>query len=214
MTIRVMSKLAGIPVEIMEIKINANPNICNSINIDEVSRRITSNYPSPRDITGDPRVREYRRTLWSFKIDPTKTRPSPEALLRRLVRGKGFPLVNCAVDMVNLASMEYIVCIGLYDRRKLPSKHIILKTSSGSQTFYLLGGNERILPVGVPIVVSGDIVIHQYPSRDSRLTSVDYSSEYLVAIAYGHLGDDPEYLKESLNRFKELIDMCGCLKEL
>ncbi len=35
-------------------------------------------------------------------LDPTKTRPSNEALLRRVRRGDAFPRVNALVDAVNL----------------------------------------------------------------------------------------------------------------
>ncbi|MCE4606623.1 MAG: hypothetical protein F7B59_04730 [Desulfurococcales archaeon] len=214
MTIRIENKLTQIPVEALELEITSNSEYCDAVNIEEEASRITSKYSSPEEITGDPRVREYRRTLWSYRIDPTKTRPSPEALLRRLVRGKSFPRVNCAVDMVNLASIEYITCIGLYDRRKLPLTDLKLGLSTGHEVFYPLGGSEKRLPQGQPIMVSGKIVIHLYPSRDSRLFAVDKSSRSLVAIAYGYKGDETTYLRDSLKRFEELLSLCGCLKEL
>ena len=44
----------------------------------------------------------YRR----FGVDPTKTRPSSEALLRRVRKGDPFPRVNSAVDVCNWCSVE------------------------------------------------------------------------------------------------------------
>ena len=38
-------------------------------------------------------------------VDPTKTRPASEALLRRVLQGKGLPRIHPAVDVCNLASL-------------------------------------------------------------------------------------------------------------
>jgi DNA/RNA-binding domain of Phe-tRNA-synthetase-like protein len=61
-------------------------------------------------------VREmYRRV----GLDPTKNRPSNEALLRRVRRGDPFPRVNALVDAVNLCSLEWQLPYGVYDRAAL-----------------------------------------------------------------------------------------------
>ncbi len=61
-------------------------------------------------------VREmYRR----IGLDPTKTRPSNEALLRRVRRGDPFPRVNSLVDAVNLCSLQCQWPYGVYDRAAL-----------------------------------------------------------------------------------------------
>jgi DNA/RNA-binding domain of Phe-tRNA-synthetase-like protein len=48
-------------------------------------------------------------------IDPTRTRPSSEALLRRVRRGEPLPRVNTAVDVCNWCSLEVQLPYGLYD---------------------------------------------------------------------------------------------------
>ncbi len=48
-------------------------------------------------------------------IDPTKTRPSSEALLRRVQRGDPLPRVNSLVDIINWCSVETALPFGLYD---------------------------------------------------------------------------------------------------
>ncbi len=48
-------------------------------------------------------------------IDPTKTRPSSEALLRRVRRGDPLPRVNGLVDIINWCSAETQISFGLYD---------------------------------------------------------------------------------------------------
>ncbi len=48
-------------------------------------------------------------------IDPTRTRPSNEALLRRVRRGDALPRVNSLVDVCNWCSVELQLPYGLYD---------------------------------------------------------------------------------------------------
>ena len=52
-------------------------------------------------------------------IDPTRTRPSSEALLRRIRRGDGLPRVNGLVDIINWCSAETQIAFGLYDLARL-----------------------------------------------------------------------------------------------
>ena len=52
-------------------------------------------------------------------IDPTKTRPSNEALLRRVRKGQPLPRVNSLVDVINWCSVEFQLPYGLYDRRQI-----------------------------------------------------------------------------------------------
>src|SRR5688572_33470611 len=48
-------------------------------------------------------------------IDPTKRRPSSEALLRRVRKGEGLPRINSLVDVCNWCSLEFQLPYGLYD---------------------------------------------------------------------------------------------------
>ncbi|MGI8672404.1 MAG: B3/B4 domain-containing protein [Luteitalea sp.] len=52
-------------------------------------------------------------------IDPTRTRPSSEALLRHIRRGDGLPRVNGLVDIINWCSAETQIAFGLYDLARL-----------------------------------------------------------------------------------------------
>ena len=66
----------------------------------------------PGAIPGLAAARELYR---SFGMDPTHTRPSSEALLRRVLQGKGLPRILNAVDLCNLCAVRSLLPIGLYD---------------------------------------------------------------------------------------------------
>jgi DNA/RNA-binding domain of Phe-tRNA-synthetase-like protein len=60
---------------------------------------------------GGPARALYRR----LGQDPTRHRPSSEALLRRVRRGQALPRVNSLVDVANVMSLRLQVPVGLYD---------------------------------------------------------------------------------------------------
>ena len=65
---------------------------------------------------GAPAPIDAARALYrAFGIDPTRTRPSSEALLRRVRRGEPLPRINTAVDVCNWCSVEVQLPYGLYD---------------------------------------------------------------------------------------------------
>ncbi len=68
------------------------------------------------DIPGASAARELYKALG---IDPTKTRPSSEALARRILKGDPFPRINSIVDALNLSSVKHQLPFGLYDLDKV-----------------------------------------------------------------------------------------------
>jgi DNA/RNA-binding domain of Phe-tRNA-synthetase-like protein len=52
-------------------------------------------------------------------LDPTKTRPSSEALLRRVRKGDTLPRINSMVDVCNWCSLEFQLPYGLYDAAQI-----------------------------------------------------------------------------------------------
>ncbi|MFI5178737.1 MAG: B3/4 domain-containing protein [Vicinamibacterales bacterium] len=70
--------------------------------------------PEAADVTAAVRTM-YKRV----GIDPTKTRPSSEALLRRVRKGDELPRINSLVDIINWCSLESQLPFGLYDADRI-----------------------------------------------------------------------------------------------
>jgi DNA/RNA-binding domain of Phe-tRNA-synthetase-like protein len=67
-----------------------------------------------------PAMTDLVRTMYKkVGLDPTKTRPSSEALLRRIRRGDPFPRINGVVDVINWTSVETQLSFGVYDLDKI-----------------------------------------------------------------------------------------------
>jgi DNA/RNA-binding domain of Phe-tRNA-synthetase-like protein len=153
-------------------------------------------------------VRAYREFFWRIGIDPTKTRPSSEALVRRILRGS-FPRINPVVDAGNIASAYTMVPIGIYDLDycKLP---LILRLSKGDEIFRPIGGSEEKLEKDIPILVdSKNTVMHIYPHRDSIETMIRDSTCRILIIGAGVDRVDRNLVKKAAELVVSLLTKIG-----
>src|SRR5258708_21568110 len=60
----------------------------------------------PRGVLESPQIVAARAAYKALGKDPARYRGSAEALLRRVVAGKGLPQINSVVDVINLVSVE------------------------------------------------------------------------------------------------------------
>ncbi len=67
------------------------------------------------DISKIEAIQHGRKAYKSFGKDPARYRLSAEALLRRIVSGKGIYKINNIVDLLNLVSVKSGISIGGYD---------------------------------------------------------------------------------------------------
>ena len=62
-----------------------------------------------------PGLAPARQLYRAFGLDPTRTRPSSEALLRRVCRGKPVPRISGPVDLCNLLSLRFLLPLNTTD---------------------------------------------------------------------------------------------------
>jgi DNA/RNA-binding domain of Phe-tRNA-synthetase-like protein len=156
----------------------------------------------------DPVVRAYRDFYWRIGVDPTKTRPSSEALVRRALRGR-WPRINPVVDAGNIASARHMVPIGIYDAdRFTPPLRITL--ARGGEEFEPIGGRAEAVRAGVPILVDAKgTVMHLYPHRDSRRTMVTESTREVLVLAAGVPGVEAGRLRAAVEEVARLLGLLG-----
>lgn len=82
--------------------------------LDEALLRAEATLREP-DAARDAATSRTRAMYRRVGLDPTRTRPSSEALLRRLRKGERLPSINNLVDVINWCSVESQVPFGLYD---------------------------------------------------------------------------------------------------
>jgi len=147
---------------------------------DQVTGRLTARFAGkqPADIPG---VAETRAMFHRLDIDPTKTRPSSEALLRRVLQGKGLPEVNGAVDVCNLCSLEHQLPLGLYDRDRV--KGAIMVRVGGDDEGYPGIRKQRVNLLG-RLLLADDAGPFGAPTSDSVRTSVTPQTRHLLVVVF------------------------------
>src|SRR5262245_4649636 len=133
---------------------------------------------TPGEIEG---LQPARRLYRAFGIDPTSTRPSSEALLRRVLKGGAFPEVNAAVDAGNLCSMSFLLPIGLYDRNRVRGAIALRRGRAGEG--YAGIRKEWVNVEGRPTLVDEEGPFGN-PTSDSARTSVDGKTSSLLMIVF------------------------------
>ena len=114
-------------------------------------------------------------------IDPTKTRPSSEALLRRVRKGDALPRINSAVDIVNWCSLEFQLPYGLYDAAKIVGAVTMRRGLDGEK---YAGIRKDDVNVGGRITVADAIGPFGNPTSDSARTMVTPETTELLVVIY------------------------------
>jgi len=133
----------------------------------------------------EPNVRAYRDYYWRQGIDPTKKRPSSEALSRRVLQGKALPRINKIVDIYNLVSAEHRIAIGGYSGPALTdlggNNLINFRPSKAGEEFLGIGMKEAIQLTGrEQVLASGGTVFALFPYRDAWQTRIRGDDEFAV----------------------------------
>lgn len=139
---------------------------------------------SPAEIADLAPARELYRT---FGIDPTKTRPSSEKLLRRVLKEKPLPRISNAVDLGNLLALRFLLPIGLYDASRIEGE-VRLRPGSVGEAYEGIAGQDVHLG-GRPVLADPRGAFGN-PTADSKRTAVSTStrSVWLTVFAPASFG--------------------------
>ena len=124
----------------------------------------------------------YRR----FGLDPTKTRPSSEALLRRALRGQRFPRINSLVDVANVMSLLAQAPVGLYDLDRVEGP-LTLRVGADGEGYEGIGKDH--VNVAGRLVVADAFGACGNPTSDSLRTMITTATEHAAWIWFLPVGD-------------------------
>ncbi|MEY4635967.1 MAG: hypothetical protein RJA55_1765 [Acidobacteriota bacterium] len=114
-------------------------------------------------------------------LDPTKTRPSNEALLRRVRKGDTMPRINSLVDIVNWCSLEFQLPYGLYDRSKIAGA-VTMRLGAASESY--AGIRKDDVNVGGRITMADAAGAFGNPTSDSARTMVTTATTAALVVVY------------------------------
>ncbi|MGW8192683.1 MAG: B3/B4 domain-containing protein [Desulforhopalus sp.] len=107
------------------------------------------------DIRKIPEIAAYRDAFTTLGYNPNKFMCSIEALVKRILKGGKFPLINTVVDLGNAISLKYILPIGAHDI-KASGNDIEIRFSTPEDTFIPFGATEpEIMDTGELVYARG-----------------------------------------------------------
>ncbi len=148
--------------------------------IEALSDRLRATHAGlePSQIEG---LRPARELYWRVGVDPTKLRPSSEALLRRVLRGKDLPRINSLVDLNNLCSLDYLLPIGLHDLDRVADAMLLRKGGPG-EGYEAIG--KGLYSVEGRITAADALGPCGSPTSDSQRTMITLATRRCLMIIY------------------------------
>jgi DNA/RNA-binding domain of Phe-tRNA-synthetase-like protein len=156
--------------------------------------------PEPRVLLESAKILATRAGYKALGKDPARYRGSAEALLRRIVSGKGFPQINSVVDVINLVSVESRLPVGLYDLAHIKGD-IVFRAGRAGETYKGIGKYDLNLE-GLPVFCD-EHGPHGSPTSDSERTMVTTATQNVAAILVSFGG--AEGLESSCQRMSALL---------
>jgi DNA/RNA-binding domain of Phe-tRNA-synthetase-like protein len=149
------------------------------------------------------------RTMYKrVGLDPTKTRPSSEALLRRVRKGDSLPRINSMVDVCNWCSLEFQLPYGLYDAGHIDGD-VELRIGRSGESYP--GIRKDAVNVDGRIALSDRLGPFGNPTSDSARTMVTTATTQAMLVVFAprelarHRLDD--VLDDTASR---MMEFTGC----
>ena len=165
-------------------------------------------FPEPRAVLESPQILATRAGYKALGKDPARYRGSAEALLRRIIAGKGLPQINAVVDIINLVSVESRLPIGLYDLAHV-SGDIVFRAGRAGETYKGIGKYDLNLE-GLP-VFSDARGPHGSPTSDSERTMVTSDTKHVLALIISFGGRDG--LERWMQRMVQLFQQYAAARD-
>jgi DNA/RNA-binding domain of Phe-tRNA-synthetase-like protein len=148
------------------------------------------------------------RTLYkALGLDPTKTRPSNEALLRRALKGEALYRINTLVDALNLCSLRYQLPFGLYDLDRIEPSVRLRRGAAGEAYEGIRKGSVHV--EGRPVLVDSRGPFGN-PTSDSARTMITLETRRALVVTYAPTGYTTARLGEVVDGTgAALIRFCG-----
>lgn len=122
------------------------------------------------------------RTMYKrVGLDPTRTRPSSEALLRRVRKGESLPRINTMVDVCNWCSLEFQLPYGLYDAHHIVGD-VVLRLGRPAESYPGIRKDE--VHVADRIVLADDVGPFGNPTSDSARTMVTTATTAALLVVF------------------------------
>ena len=160
-------------------------------------------------IKEQPQIAATRRMYTVCGKDPSRYRPSAEALMRRIVKGNDLYQINTMVDLVNLVSMRYGYSIGGFDADKVEGD-VVAGIGREGEPYNGIGRGPLNI-AGLPVLrdaVSG----FGTPTSDEERTAMSLETSHFLMVVNAY--DGPALLPELFDYTRQLLEKYADAKDI
>ncbi|MBU5440106.1 hypothetical protein KQI42_19105 [Tissierella sp. MSJ-40] len=174
---------------------------------EDVIDKLSQKY-SIEEITKNPHIISTRQAYKALGKSPQQYRNAAEAMLRRIIKGKGLYHVNNIVDINNLISITSGYSIGSYDTKKLKG-NIELRRAE-SRLHYDGIGKDNINIEHLPTLYD-ELGAFGNPTSDSKRAMIQSGEKDIISVIYAFDGDEElDFWMEEFSSY--LKDYYGVIK--
>ncbi|OZM58028.1 hypothetical protein CIB95_00150 [Lottiidibacillus patelloidae] len=159
----------------------------------ELETKAISEYPS---------LMEWRTIFKQVGTDPSKYRPSSEALYRRVKKGNSIITDNSAIDINNFFSLQYAIPFGIYNK-DIIQEPVILSIGGEDSQYDALNG--RLVNMGGKLVSSDAVGPFGSPIVDSKRTMITTDTTRALQIIYFTPSISNEHATEMLRAVEKMF---------
>lgn len=178
-----------------------NEELWNEINqqISYITKNLTM-----EDVYKQKNIEDSRNLYKSIGKDPYRYRVSSEALIRRIVQGKGLYKINNVVDANNLISIISKLSVGSYDTDKL-GKNLVFRIGKKGESYKGIG--KDIVNIENLPVFSDEFGAYGSPTSDSEKAMITNNTKNVltVIIAFSDDSGMEQYMSEATKILEKYV---------
>lgn len=162
----------------------------------------------PRRVRSHPQIAAYIEFFRRLGLDPDETPPSIQMLIERFLLPEAppeWPRIHPIVDATNVAAVETVVPLGVFDAGALDGSLRLALTEGGESFRPISADDPTTLPSGILVFRDDDAVLSQFAYRDSEKQKITASTETVWVLGCEVEGIERDTIIAGLARALELL---------
>jgi DNA/RNA-binding domain of Phe-tRNA-synthetase-like protein len=161
----------------------------------------------------NPNIAAWRKMYRAFGEDPTKRKPSAEALAKRVLGEEGLPRINGIVDCYNVVSLRNLLPVGGHDAEKIAGNEVLRFAKEGEK-FTPLGAQEAQETNEGEVVYADEqkILCRKWNYRDCEEAKIADHTKKFVLVVDGAMGISGEKVENAAKDLAATLEkfVVGC----